>query len=598
MRRKGFTGNRKTILQNFTKQSRNWMPWSGSSSLCFWKTAPVRAFLPILAVFAAALFSAEAVLGQGTDRYSKVANQLVELINAGDYAGIQTNFNKQMDAALPLDKSSAFFNGLKRQMGRIQKLGDPGPVAGAMVYPATFEKGTLDLQIALDSRGLIAGLLFKPHVATRPEPERNQTQLSLTDRYTKVVNQLVESINAGDYAGNQVNFNKEMDAALPLDKSSAFFKGLTQQMGKIQKLGEPKPVDEAMVYPATFERGALDMQIALDSRGLIAGLTFTPHVATKAAPERNQTQLSLTDRYTKVVNQLVESINAGDYAGIQVNFNKEMDAALPLDKSSAFFKGLMQQMGKIQKLGEPKPVDEAMVYPATFEKGALDMQIALDSRGLIAGLTFTPHVATKAAPEKHQTQLSLPFKGRWLVFWGGDTLELNHHHEVPNQRFAFDLLGVGEDGKTQRGDGTRNEDYYAFGREVLAPADGTVVEVIEGVRDNAPGSMNPYSAVGNCVLIQHREEEVSVLAHFKQGSIVVKVGDKVTRGQLLGRCGNSGNSSEPHVHYHLQNSGALQDGLGIKCVFQKLVVTENGKTGTRTDFSPVKGEIISPPPAP
>ena len=191
------------------------------------------------------------------------------------------------------------------------------------------------------------------------------------------------------------------------------------------------------------------------------------------------------------------------------------------------------------------------------------------------------------------TQLSLPFNGHWLVFWGGDTRELNHHHDVPNQRFALDLVGVGEDGKTQRGDGTRNEDYYAFDRDVLAPADGTVIEVIEGVRDNTPGSMNPYSALGNCVVTQHRPGEVSVLAHFKQGSIVVNVGDNVKRGQLLGKCGNSGNSSEPHIHFHLQNSPVLQDGLGIKCVFQKVVVTRNGKTETLSSGSPLKGQIVS-----
>ena len=300
------------------------------------------------------------------------------------------------------------------------------------------------------------------------------------------------------------------------------------------------------------------------------------------------------DRSTKVANQLVELINAADYAGIQTKFNKEMDAALPLEKSRAFFNGLTQQMGKIQKLGEPQPVGGAMVFPAKFEKGTLDMQIVLDGRGLIAGLLFKPHVPTKPAPEKHQTQLSLPFKGSWLVFWGGDTRELNHHHDVPNQRFALDLLGVGEGGKTQQGDGTRNEDFYAFGREVLAPADGTVIEVIEGVRDNTPGSMNPYSALGNCVVIQHREGEVSVLAHLKRGSIVVKVSDNVKRGQLLGKCGNSGNSSEPHLHYHLQNSPVLQDGLGIKCVFQKVVAVEDGKTETRRSLSPVKGEVISP----
>ena len=301
-----------------------------------------------------------------------------------------------------------------------------------------------------------------------------------------------------------------------------------------------------------------------------------------------------TDRSTKVANQLVELINAADYAGIQAKFNKEMDAALPLENSRAFFIGLTQQMGKLQRLGDPQPSGGALVFPAKFEKGTLDMQIVLDSRGQIAGLSFKPHVATKPVWEKHQTQLSLPFKGRWLVFWGGDTRELNQHRDVPNQRFALDLLGVGEGGKTQKGDGSRNEDFYAFGRELLAPADGTVIEVIEGVRDNTPGSMNPYSAVGNCVAIQHREGEVSVLAHLKRGSIVVKVGDNVKRGQLLGKCGNSGNSSEPHVHYHLQNSPVLQDGLGIKCVFQKVVVTKDGKTETLTNCSPMKGQIVSP----
>lgn len=296
------------------------------------------------------------------------------------------------------------------------------------------------------------------------------------------------------------------------------------------------------------------------------------------------------DPSTKVANKLVELINAADYAGIQTSFNKEMDAALPLDKSTAFFQGLTRQMGKIQKLGEPQRVGGWLVFPAKFENGMLNMQLVLDARGLIAGVAFKPHVATEPAPEQHQTQLSLPFKGRWLIFWGGDTRELNQHHEVPNQRFALDLLGVGEDGKTHRGDGSRNEDFYAFGREVLAPRDGTAIEVIEGVRDNTPGSMNPYSALGNCVVIQHRKDEVSVFAHFKQGTIVVKVGDNLKRGQLLGKCGNSGNSSEPH----LQNSPVLQDGLGIQCAFQKVVLTRDGKTETRTNYSPVKDDIIGP----
>jgi murein DD-endopeptidase MepM/ murein hydrolase activator NlpD len=188
----------------------------------------------------------------------------------------------------------------------------------------------------------------------------------------------------------------------------------------------------------------------------------------------------------------------------------------------------------------------------------------------------------------------LPFKGSWLVFWGGDTLTQNQHHEVPNQQFALDLLGANAEGKTREGSGKKNEHYFAFGRNVLAPAEGEVVEVIDGVRDNAPPSMNPYSAVGNCVIIKHAEKEYSVLAHFKQGSIVVRAGETVKRGQVLGQCGNSGNSSEAHIHYHLQHAPFLQEGLGIRPVFDRVKVTRDGKTEIRSDYSPVKGDIISP----
>lgn len=302
-----------------------------------------------------------------------------------------------------------------------------------------------------------------------------------------------------------------------------------------------------------------------------------------------------TDRYAKVGNQLVQLINAGDYSGVEKLFNDEMSKALPLEKATEFFKGLSAQFGKIQKLDEPKRNGEWMVFPAHCERGMLDMSLALDGKDKVAGLLFRPHTASsgRAAP-KQATELSLPFQGRWLVFWGGETRELNHHHDVPAQRFAFDLLGVNEKGETHRGDGTRNEDYFCFGREVLAPADGIVVEAIDGVRDNTPPSMNPYCLVGNCVLIQHRKNEVSVLAHFQRGSVVVKAGERVTRGQLLGRCGNSGNSSEPHLHYHLQDSPIFQDALGIECVFQEVLVTKDGRSETKTNYSPVKGDIISP----
>ena len=302
------------------------------------------------------------------------------------------------------------------------------------------------------------------------------------------------------------------------------------------------------------------------------------------------------DRYTKVANHFIQLINAKDYSGAEKLFNDAMSKEMPLDKATEFFKEkLTAPFGKIQKLGEPQRNGEWMVFPAQCERGMLDLFLALDAQDKIAGFIFKPHTAAvEPAATKQETELSLPFKGRWLVFWGGDTKELNYHHDVPAQRFAFDLVGVDEKGERHRGDGTKNEDYFCFGREILAPADGIVVEAIDGVRDNTPASMNPACAVGNCVVIQHQAKEVSVLAHFQRGSIVVKMGESVKRGQLLGKCGNSGNSSEPHLHYDLQNSPIHQDALGMKCFFQKVVVTKDGRGETRTNYSPVKGDVISP----
>jgi len=300
-----------------------------------------------------------------------------------------------------------------------------------------------------------------------------------------------------------------------------------------------------------------------------------------------------TDRFGKVVNEMVEAINKGDYAGTGKDFDQSMEDFFPLEKRAPFFKNLSTQYGKIQKLDKPRltPPNQA-IFVAHGERGKLDITVWLDDKDKIIGLLFLPHKPAVPVPEKNETKLSLPFKDRWLVAWGGDTKELNQHHDVPNQRFAFDFLGANEEGKTRKGEGRVNENYFAFRREILAPADGKVTDVINGVRDNVPGSMNPYSGLGNAVFIQHREYEVSVLAHLKLGSIKVKVGDKVKRGQVIGLCGNSGNSSEAHLHYHLQNTPIIQDGTGIKCYFEKVIVTDGEKRKAKKNYSPIKGNFV------
>jgi hypothetical protein len=198
------------------------------------------------------------------DTHTEVANRLIELINAGDYRGVQNLFNNKMSQALPQKKATEFFTGLTAQFGKVHKLGEPTRNAGWTIFAAHCERGTLDLSLALDDESKIAGLTFKPRDA-----EKKPT-------ITEVANRLVELINAGEYHGVQNLFNNEMSQALPQKKATEFFTGLTGQFGKVQKLGEPVRKEGWTVFPAHCERGMLDMSLALDDESKIAGLTFKP----------------------------------------------------------------------------------------------------------------------------------------------------------------------------------------------------------------------------------------------------------------------------------------------------------------------------------
>lgn len=186
-----------------------------------------------------------------------------------------------------------------------------------------------------------------------------------------------------------------------------------------------------------------------------------------------------------------------------------------------------------------------------------------------------------------QTQLRLPFDGEWAVLWGGRTTLDNYHASAPDQRFAYDFL-VMRDGWHYTGDGSRNEDYFCFGQPVVAPGTGVVVAVEKNVLDNTPPEQNLAQPVGNYVIIDHENREFSILAHFRQGSVAVNVGDHVTAGQFLGSCGNSGASDLPHLHYHLQNTPELFNGEGLPAQFQSY--RANGKRVERGE--PTRGQLV------
>ncbi|MCW3073391.1 MAG: peptidase [Flaviaesturariibacter sp.] len=231
----------------------------------------------------------------------------------------------------------------------------------------------------------------------------------------------------------------------------------------------------------------------------------------------------------------------------------------------------------------------AASYKTVFERGVFEVLITVDGNR-IGGMLVKPWKETTVAKiTRNTTKLALPFTGAWTVVWGGDTKEQNYHIAHEAQKGAFDLVITDGAGKSYKTDGKNNSDYYAFGKQLLAPCDGEVVMVVDGIKDNAPGEMNPVYVPGNTVVIKTAANEYLFFAHFQHRTIKVKEGDRVKAGQLLGLCGNSGNSSEPHLHFHIQDAEDMTKAVGVKCYFEALKV--NGVE--KQDYSPVQGEVVS-----
>ncbi|AYN43866.1 M23 family metallopeptidase [Streptomyces dangxiongensis] len=159
--------------------------------------------------------------------------------------------------------------------------------------------------------------------------------------------------------------------------------------------------------------------------------------------------------------------------------------------------------------------------------------------------------------------LTFPLQGgNWYIAQGGGR-GLNHHTAFPEQRGALDVIQVGPGGARARGAGTRggSESHLVYGQVLHAPCDGTVVSAAGHIDDQEPGTIRYQPPYGNHVFIDTGTEIVK-LAHLRRGTVTVTTGDPVRAGQVLGEVGNSGNSTEPHLHIH-----AERDGVGLDLEF-------------------------------
>lgn len=183
-----------------------------------------------------------------------------------------------------------------------------------------------------------------------------------------------------------------------------------------------------------------------------------------------------------------------------------------------------------------------------------------------------------------------PLRGdHWLAANGPSNTSGHRRALIPingraviSQRFAIDWVKIGDDGETYHGDKLDNKNYYAFGSEALAVADGIVTEVKDGIPLNVPGltsravPINLETIAGNHVILDIGNGNYAMYAHLQPGSIRVKLGERVRRGQVLGLVGNTGNSTEPHLHFQISNASSPLGSEGLPYLFPSFEVEGKG----------------------
>ena len=167
----------------------------------------------------------------------------------------------------------------------------------------------------------------------------------------------------------------------------------------------------------------------------------------------------------------------------------------------------------------------------------------------------------------------LPLTGTWTVVNGSLAKEYSHSWYPLTQRYAYDFVVTDDEGRTRPEEApTAVGEYYCYDEPVLAPADGVVVDVLDSDLESPRGGglAHPLKRDirGNYVTIQHTPEEYSSLVHLVPGSVEVEPGDRVERGQQVARCGHSGNSSEPHLHFQVQDSPSFETAAGLPVRFK------------------------------
>lgn len=194
-------------------------------------------------------------------------------------------------------------------------------------------------------------------------------------------------------------------------------------------------------------------------------------------------------------------------------------------------------------------ISEKLITGGTFRRILFFLAAIVCIAGMVRFFPLIPQSWTYPSG-KDCVILGLPVRGIWLAGHAGASVLTNGH---TTNRYAIDILKLGPDGRLHKGQGESVTDYYSYNEELHAPADGRITEVMDGIESDLIGNMDEDHPGGNYIIMAVGNERYVYLGHLKKGSITVEQGQFVTAGTVLGRIGNSGYSTHPHLHMHVQN---------------------------------------------
>lgn len=246
-------------------------------------------------------------------------------------------------------------------------------------------------------------------------------------------------------------------------------------------------------------------------------------------------------------------------------------------------------------------------FDRDVELGSMTFDLKFSSKN--GERRFASQVKVEPKPYIAKAALLLPVKGRMIVYDGHDFYA--HHrrwdYTIPFlqqlgfrtnfMRYSYDFVPVNADGAMSEGDEAKNENWFGFGREVRAAADGTVAAVLDDQPDDRkfdPSSIAEHGTMriwGNYVVIDHGNGEHSLYGHIRQGSSRVKAGQRVKRGDVVAAIGASGSSMFPHLHYELQ-TGVDTNAEGLPSTFHDFVRIQGARRVPVPAGSVESGEIV------